>query len=462
MIETKDGRLKTLVEETVRRLTLRNDDHQLVSMTKKINEQNPLQFFAAAKQLNMDRTFWSSSTKDFVLVGVGNVYEIAADRNRYEQTKKKWHALLEQAVIHNPYDVPGTGLTALGGMSFDPKKATSPLWKKYKDSQFRIPRFVLTTYNNDYYLTINIDIYKEDHPATIYHEYKEQEQLLMRAVPFSSGVQIVDSKEIAPDQWKETVQQAIDETKNERAEKIVLARELRLKLSKQAEISVILQQLLETQPNSYVFAFEQGSDCFVGATPERLVKIEKNHLLSTGLAGTAPRGTTTEEDQMIGKRLLQDEKNLKEHEFVVQMIRSGIEKYCTNIEIPDQPVLYPLKNLQHLYTPVQATLQPGASIFDIVAQLHPTPALGGTPTEEALQFIREHEQLDRGWYGAPIGWLDSNDHGEFAVAIRSGLIQGDEASLFAGCGVLKNSNVDTEYEETNIKFLPMLTVLGGL
>src|SRR5699024_11386837 len=97
-----------------------------------------------------------------------------------------------------------------------------------------------------------------------------------------------------------------------------------------------------------------------------------------------------------------------------------------------------------------------------IARLHPTPALGGTPTEEALRFIRDYALLDRGWYGAPIGWLDSNDHGEFAVAIRSGLIQGDEASLFAGCGVLKDSDVESEYEATNIKFLPMLTVLGGL
>src|SRR5699024_8770370 len=110
----------------------------------------------------------------------------------------------------------------------------------------------------------------------------------------------------------------------------------------------------------------------------------------------------------------------------------------------NEPVIYPLKNLQHLYTPVTATLKDKYSIFDIIEQLHPTPALGGTPTKESLAFIREHEKLDRGWYGAPIGWLDSNQNGEFAVAIRSGLIQGDEASLFAGCCGVKDYDVVAE------------------
>ncbi|WP_226374402.1 isochorismate synthase [Virgibacillus alimentarius] len=243
--------------------------------------------------------------------------------------------------------------------------------------------------------------------------------------------------------------------------KIVLARELRLELKNKAEISAIIDKLIKTQATSYIFAFENGNDCFIGATPERLVKLEKNQLLSTCLAGTAPRGNTKEEDTRIGISLLDDEKNREEHDFVVKMIKRAINDYCTDIDIPGKPVIYPLKNLQHLFTPVIAKLKDKYSIFDIVRELHPTPALGGTPTEESLAFIREHEQLDRGWYGAPIGWLDSNQNSEFAVAIRSGLIKGDKASLFAGCGVVKDSDIEAEYEETNIKFLPMLSVLGG-
>src|SRR5699024_8505537 len=168
--------------------------------------------------------------------------------------------------------------------------------------------------------------------------------------------------------------------------------------------------------------------------------LEGNRLLSTCLAGTAPRGETKEEDESIQHALFNDDKNREEHAYVVQMIKESMEPYCTDIHIPEEPVLYPLKNLQHLYTPVSATLNSTNSVFDIIQSLHPTPALGGVPKKESLAFIRKHEQLDRGWYGAPIGWLDSNQNSEFVVAIRSGLIKGKDISLFAGCGVMRDSD----------------------
>src|SRR5699024_12812328 len=117
------------------------------------------------------------------------------------------------------------------------------------------------------------------------------------------------------------------------------------------------------------------------------------------------------------------------------------------------------RNLSQQYTQVIATLPDDHSVFDVMKTLHPTPAVGGAPKERALDFIREDEELDRGCYGAPVGWLDSNQNSEFAVAIRSGLVQQDEASLFAGCGIMRDSDAEMEYEETNVKFLPMLNVL---
>src|SRR5699024_5457512 len=177
----------------------------------------------------------------------------------------------------------------------------------------------------------------------------------------------------------------------------------RIKFEKNIKISTVLQILLKIQANSFVFAFEKGEDCIVGATPERLIKLKNNQLLSTCLAGTAPRGKTEKEDLEIAEQLFYDEKNREEHDYVVQMIRGSIEKYCDNVQIPNEPIIYPLKNLQHLYTPVTATLKDGESIFDIIEHLHPTPALGGVPKEKSLAFIRDHELLDRGWYGSPIG-----------------------------------------------------------
>ena len=144
------------------------------------------------------------------------------------------------------------------------------------------------------------------------------------------------------------------------------------------------------------------------------------------------------------------------------MIKGAIEDTCSEVDIPSEPRLLKLRHIQHLYTPVKGKPNLGTSLLMLVERLHPTPALGGVPTTSAMLKIREVEDMDRGFYGGPIGWLDYQGNGEFAVAIRSGLIQENEASIFAGCGVVENSEPESEYEETKIKFKPMLSALGGI
>src|SRR5690625_961656 len=459
MIEMKENLVETLLDETINKAIKRNEG-QLISITNKIDRIDPIIFFENAKKLGKDRIFWSSTAENFYTVVVGNAIEIQAEKDRFEETEKLLNDIQKKAIIHNPYEVPGTGVIALGGMSFDPQKKRTDLWENFKASQFTIPEFILTQNNEEYYYTMIKMIDKNDSPSELLTKWIKIENMLLEdstILPISTRV--IKKEEVLPEKWINSVRQAKEEIKSGQAKKIVLAREMRLKFAQPAKVSIMLQKLLKMQPNSYVFAFEKDGDCFVGATPERLIKLEGKHLLSTCLAGTAPRGKSAQEDKEIAQQLFQDEKNRKEHDYVVQMIKKSIEQYCQDVQIPEEPIIYPLKNLHHLYTPVTATLKNGQSIFDIIKKLHPTPALGGVPKEKSLTFIREHELLDRGWYGAPIGWLDSNENAEFAVAIRSGLIQEKEASLFAGCGIMKDSDPEAEYEETNIKFLPMLSVL---
>lgn len=459
MIEMKENLVETILDQAIDIANTRDKD-QLVSITNKIDEIDPVVFFENAKKIGKDRIFWSSTAASFYIVGVGNATEIQAENDRFDETEEFLNGILNTAIIHNPYQVAGTGVIALGGMSFDPQKQRTSLWKNFKASQFTIPEFILTKNNDQYYYTMIKLIHKNDDASKLLSEWVNSEKKLLEdSIVWPVHPRVVDKEEIMPEKWLDSVRQAKEKINNGQAKKIVLAREMRLRFEQSVKMSTVLQKLLQMQANSFVFAFEKGEDCFVGATPERLIKLKNNQLLSTCLAGTAPRGKTKKEDLEIAEQLLYDEKNREEHDYVVQMIRNSIEKYCDNVQIPNEPIIYPLKNLQHLYTPVTAILRDGESIFDIIEQLHPTPALGGVPKEKSLAFIRDHEQLDRGWYGAPIGWLDSNKSAEFAVAIRSGLIQGDEASLFAGCGIMKDSDPEAEYEETNIKFLPMLSVL---
>lgn len=460
MIETETHSLESIVIKG-RNEARRRMERVLISFTEKVEEADPLLVFERMRKLEGDRSFFKSATEPFYLLTVGeNLTITAEDADRYDHSFKGWSELKERAISYNPFDQEGTGLLITGGMSFDVLEERTTLWERYPASEFILPEFVFTKMEGDHYLTMISFVSEGEDIAKKLAELKRKKRILLEGELSSRQKNTILSKtEIKPEEWKESVGQAIKHIQEGRAEKIVMARELRVKLDKGVEITPILHRFLDLQRTSYLFAYERGDHCFIGATPERLIKVQGRKLLSTCLAGTAPRGRTEEEDLRIKDELFHDEKNRLEHDHVVQMIGQSIEDYCSYLHIPDLPQVITLKDLQHLYTPVEGELKEGYSVFDIIRKLHPTPALGGAPTEEALAFIRDYEDFERGWYGSPVGWLDDRHNGEFAVAIRSGLIRGDEISLFAGCGVMGDSDIDLEFEETRIKFLPMLTAL---
>lgn len=444
---------------------IQKGSEQLISWTKKIAPISIIDVFKRTEASEENRHFWTNSDRDFALFGYGSLIELVAENNRFETIKNKWNRLVEKTMIYNQYAEEGTGLTALGGMSFDPLAKKSELWKNYPTAQLTIPKYVITFVNEQYFLTINQRITSDDDVASVMDEIERVEESLLKGALYneSDRQQITERIEKDPIGWKESVQKAVDTISSEEAEKIVLARELRLKLAKDLNVSAFIEKMMEVHDQSYIFAYEQGDDCFLGASPERLIQLQGDKMLSTCLAGTAPRGKDLAEDRLIAEtELMNNPKNREEHDHVVQMIRSSIAAFCHDINIPEAPVILTLRNLQHLYTPVRAKLNDGVSVFDLIEVLHPTPALGGVPTSKALAFIRNEEQFERGWYGAPIGWLDAASNSEFAVAIRSALIQKDEMSLFAGCGVMADSDPEKEYEETAVKFLPILTILEEL
>ncbi|HET6871466.1 MAG TPA: chorismate-binding protein, partial [Sporolactobacillaceae bacterium] len=154
-------------------------------------------------------------------------------------------------------------------------------------------------------------------------------------------------------------------------------------------------------------------------------------------------------------------KNRKEHDYVVKMIGEAMASFTEELTFPEQPEILKVKDVQHLYTPISGMAKDQVSLLDIVEKLHPTPALGGQPREKAMMLIKQLEAFNRGWYASPIGWLDAEGYGEFAVAIRSALIKSDRAWAYAGCGVVEASDPVAELEETRLKLKPMLAALGG-
>ncbi|MGA7670616.1 MAG: isochorismate synthase [Nitrolancea sp.] len=261
--------------------------------------------------------------------------------------------------------------------------------------------------------------------------------------------------------WQQVVADASAAIRDGQAEKIVLAREVRLQSETPFDVSYALQRLVAAYPTCYVFAFGHGEKTFLGATPERLVHVEDGDLEAACLAGSERRGATPEEDRELGEALLASAKDREEHAIVVRALRDGLSGLCDQLIAPDEPELLSVSNVHHLFTPISARLRAGVCILDAVERLHPTPAVGGYPRETALAFIREHEGMDRGWYASPIGWVGPDGGGEFAVALRSGLVDGSTAFLFAGCGIMGDSDPRREYDESWLKFRPMLSALGG-
>ncbi|AOH56818.1 isochorismate synthase [Peribacillus muralis] len=442
------------------------NDQVLFSHIKKIQCTNPLSFYQAGRERYAgERFFWEDPAKEITITGLGNVKKLkaAANAERYREVEKSWIKLQETAVKTGVTDVEATGPLLFGGFSFDYESNSTILWNHFGDNLFYIPAFMLSIVGKQAYLTTNLLCSPDDSEKLFRDMINEREAFLsegLDGVPCGPN-SLVKQREVQSAEWKRTVTEAVEEIKTTDLDKIVLARELRLTFEHSIDSGKVLEQLIAEQPLSYIFSLEAGGDCFVGATPERLIKKQGDAVFSTCLAGSMGRGKDQREDVSLGNELLHDQKNLQEHQYVVSMISNAFDAVCEKVVIPDGPELMKNRHIQHLYTPVRGVAKEGVTILQFVENLHPTPAMGGLPKGKAVVRIREMEGLERGFYAGPLGWMDTYGNGEFAVGIRSALIQDNEASLFAGCGVVEDSTASAEFRETGIKFNPMLSALGG-
>lgn len=243
-------------------------------------------------------------------------------------------------------------------------------------------------------------------------------------------------------------------------QKVVLARYLDLTLPAALNPLHALNRLRMAYPNCYTYSVANGrGQSFIGASPELLVKRHGCNLETEALAGSVPRGRTAAEDALLAEQLLRSEKDGREHRLVIDSIHRRLEPLGVELDTFSQPRLLQLANVQHLRTPIAGQLPPDLHLLDLVAEMHPTPAVGGTPRAEARSAIRELEDFPRGLYAGPIGWISAAGDGEFTVAIRSTLVDGPAARLFAGAGIVAGSDPAREWQETEVKLRAILDVL---
>jgi menaquinone-specific isochorismate synthase len=240
----------------------------------------------------------------------------------------------------------------------------------------------------------------------------------------------------------------------------VLARALDLTANAPLHPLQVLDGLRQRFPECFSFSIANGQgDSFIGASPERLVRVSQNVLEADVLAGTIRRGFGAMEDAAMGAQLLASEKDQHEHAVVLSSMLRRLKKLGLTPEQPAQPVLRKLANLQHLHTPVRAPLMDGIRLLDALAVLHPTPAVGGSPREKAVREIRGIEGFSRGLYAGALGWMNARGGGEFMVGIRSALVHGERARVYAGAGIVAGSTPDKEFAETELKFKALMDAL---
>lgn len=427
-----------------------------------IEDVDPLGVFAGAAEGSRD--YWETPTEGMAMCGVGQAWRKESEGAvRFQTVQSAWHDITRGAIREGPSSALGVGPLLIGGFAFEPEAPRSSLWDGFPAGRFILPEFSVARGRETSWLTINGLIGSDD-------DVERLTEVAARAVDMVERTLLIDGAFGAPplsqddipprNQWEGLVGEALSWLAGDELRKVVLARRVDVNRGEDIDVPAVLFRLRLRYPECCLFATDHGGAVFLAASPERLASVRNGKVQAPCIAGSAVRGGNEREDGDSAAALLNDPKNLHEHNPVVSLVRDRLAPLCHGLDVPARPGILTLRNVHHLFTPIEGTPLPGVTILDVVRALHPTPAVSGVPVEAALDFIREHEGIDRGWYAGGFGWINAAEDGDFAVALRSGLVEANRAHLFAGCGIVAESEPDSEWSETLVKLQPILTALG--
>ena len=372
------------------------------------------------------------------LVGWGRAAELTCSgAGRFDDAAQWWQEVSAHAVVRDDVDLPGSGLVAFGSFTFTDDAAGSALV---------VPEVVVGRRDGQTWLTV------VGHGITaVPHVAASDAPSSPVGATFADGP--VDSIT-----WQGLVAEAVRRINGDALDKVVLARDLVATLDEPIDVRAPLTRLAAQYPSCWTFHV----DGFFGSTPEMLVRLERGLVTSRVLAGTIRRTGDDTHDLALAGSLARSSKDLEEHEYAVRSVADALAPHCTSMNVPETPFVLHLPNVMHLATDVTGVMKNGASALTLAASLHPSAAVGGTPTAQAVRLIAEIELLDRGRYAGPVGWIDSNGDGEWGIGLRSAQIEdgGTTVRLFAGCGIVADSIPGDELAESNAKFIPVRDALA--
>jgi len=426
-------------------------DEQIIRCKVEVEDVAAMQWLAC--QPASTKTYWANRNQEFKMAGVGVAHEISG------HTVPDLHQIFDKLQrLLNPQHA---DLRYYGGFQFNKKVPAGKGWESFGAYRFIIPQFELYRSKEGTFLVSN------------YHFRPEQENRLDELLQQLDEIQfeitlsewreraILHRKDI-PDRadWDRSVLTALNDMEAEKYEKVVLARKAVLTFNDPVNPTAYLLRLRRMSEETFNFYFQTDDDhAFLGATPERLFRRVGRTIHTEAIAGTRPRGKTTRDDERFARALIRSDKELREHGIVVDTIGNVLEKHCRHLQVDEEVQITKLSHVQHLCKHFVGELDQNTSDADLIQDLHPTPAMGGYPTDIALQAIIKLEPFNRGWYAAPIGFV-GYDHTEFVVAIRSALVEKEQVCLYSGAGIVKGSDPAEEWQEIEDKISKFLKALN--
>jgi len=410
------------------------------------------------------RIHWENARDDVAFAGYGAVLDlIATGPERFNTLSTLREKLFEGAQLTG-----GIEPLLVGGAAFRADFAPQIVWHGMASAQFVLPEVMLRRENGKTWLVMSryVKSHVDDELARLRNDFEAIfDDLFWNFSGEHWNPAWEEASEIeypmGYDDWSRMITHATAKMRHGELDKVVLARMCQIRFSNPVNIVRALDYLRESYPDTFRFLFEpEPHNAFYGATPETLVKVRGRTVYADALAGTVKRGATPDEDAALADQIMNDPKERREHDYVVQGLREHLAPFVSDLQADDTPGLLKLSNVQHLHTPVTATLNDDYGALALVEALHPTPALGGQPRHVASTLIHTLEPITRGWYAAPIGWLDSRGDGRFGVGIRSAVSRGGTVWCYAGAGIVAESQPEREWTETDLKFRPMLNAVG--
>lgn len=368
------------------------------------------------------------------LVGWGEAARLElTGAGSFAEARTWWDALVARTTVLDEVGVPGTGLLAFGSFAFDPSRGTSVV----------VVPAVVVGRRGDMWWRTDIGVGGPDPVRT--------PPRVPSPVVFTDG-------EVTGAQWMTAVGEAVERIVAGDLEKVVLARALEAHADEPVDVRHPLRRLARDYPDCWVFSVDR----LIGATPEMLVRLDDGVATSRVLAGTLRRSGDATQDARRRSSFGRSVKDVEEHGYGVRSVVDALRLHCADVEVPEAPFVLELRNVMHLASDVRGVVIDGATSLDLLSSLHPSAAVCGSPTDVALEVIREIEGLDRGRYAGPVGWFDASGDGEWGIALRCAEVDASDPRrlrLYAGCGVVAGSQPLQELAESDAKLVPMREAL---